>query len=163
VHTAIARGGERAAVAIWYALIGDFVRSPDHSRLPRCPSIGAISLCPGTEEFLVAFQAAVPDYMRTAIAGASSEEVDTLRRIVRASEQALDEFRPWGVDLVDDHPSHEDLGVARATLARRHLSNVAACRGFEAWANGSSNAVGEYDIPPVLRIGAIAWLARVAL
>ncbi len=48
-------------------------------------------------------------------------------------------------------------------LTRRRLSNTAACGGFADWAHGFAGLVAEHAIPPVFRIGAIAWLASVAL
>lgn len=163
VRMAVERAGEHAAAAIWYALIGDYMRAPDRRRPARCPSIGAMSCSPGDRDFVRSLEAAAPGYMRTAIAGASPAEVDTLRAIVRADKRTLDEFRPWGVSLVEGRPAHDDLEAARATLIRRDLPNLAACDGFERWAGGSSDAAAEHDIPPVIRIGAVAWLARVAL
>ncbi|HWU90542.1 MAG TPA: hypothetical protein VN253_24925 [Kofleriaceae bacterium] len=120
-------------------------------------------MLPGDRDFVTALEAAAPGYMRTAIAGASTDEIAMLRAIVRADAATLDGFRPWGIPLVDDHRSYEDLETARATLIRRNLSNVAACRGVEAWARGSGIATAEHSIPPVLRIGAIAWLALMTL
>jgi hypothetical protein len=48
-------------------------------------------------------------------------------------------------------------------LTCRRLSNAEACSGLGNWAYGFAGMVSEHAIPPVFRIGAIAWLARVAL
>ena len=44
-----------------------------------------------------------------------------------------------------------------------HLSDAEACSGVADWAHGFAGMVAEHAIPPVFRIGASAWLARVAL
>jgi hypothetical protein len=48
-------------------------------------------------------------------------------------------------------------------LTCRQLSNAEACSGVADWAHGFAGMVAEHAIPPVFRIGASAWLARVAL
>ena len=37
-----------------------------------------------------------------------------------------------------------------------------ACSGFADWADGFAGMIAEHALPPVLRIDAVAWLARVA-
>lgn len=57
-----------------------------------------------------------------------------------------------------------DMAIRRA--GADDDSNPAAAEasnGFEAWAHGFSSVVAKHAIPPVARIGAVAWLARVAL
>jgi hypothetical protein len=48
-------------------------------------------------------------------------------------------------------------------LTCRQRSNTEACSGFVDWAQGFAAMVAEHALSPVLRIGAVAWLARVAL
>src|SRR5207237_9857551 len=107
-------------------------------------------------------RAAAAGYVHTAIASASDADIVELRESIRAPDDALEDYRPWGIDVVDDAPS-ESLESARSTLTRRQLSNADACSGFADWAHGLAGMVAEHAIPPVFRIGAIAWLARVAL
>jgi len=115
-------------------------------------------------EFLAGIRVAAAGYVRTAIAGASVAEIDELRELVRADHPAeLEMYRPWGQILDEDTPASEMLDRARHTLTQRHLSNDHACRGVEDWAHGFAKTVVEHTIPPVARIGAIAWFARVAL
>ncbi len=45
----------------------------------------------------------------------------------------------------------------------RPLSIAEACHGVADWSDGFASAAAGLVIPPVLRIGVIAWLARVAL
>jgi hypothetical protein len=163
VDEAIDRGDEHAAGAIWFLLMGDWQRASDHHRLARCPAIAAMLRSPGELGFVAALRAAAPSYARTVIAGAGPDEIATLRAIVRADDAALDEWRPWGVSLVDDHPASEDLENARQILTSRHLTNRKACNGFSRWANGMASAVAEHAVPGVYRLGAIAWFAKVAL
>jgi len=107
VDLAVARGGKHAAAAIWHVLAGDFVRAPDALRPPRCPSMAALKQRPGDRDFAEALRAAAPGYMRTAIAGASPDELATLRAIVSAGDATLDGFRPWGISAADDHSAHD--------------------------------------------------------
>jgi len=65
--------------------------------------------------------------------------------------------------LEEEQSASEDLEYARSILTARHLTNPAACRAFASWATGLANAMIEHSLLPVYRIGAIAWLARVAL
>jgi hypothetical protein len=99
----------------------------------------------------------------TAIACASEPDLRELREIARADADALEEFRPWGVDLAADAPASESLEDARSMLTYRHLSNAEACSGFADWAHGFAGMVAEHALSPVLRIGAVAWLTCVAL
>ena len=75
---------------------------------------------------------------------------------------ALEDYRPWGIDFAEEAPA-ESLESARSMLTCRQLSNPEACCGVADWAHGFAGMVAEHAIPPVFRIGAIAWLARVAL
>jgi hypothetical protein len=113
--------------------------------------------------FVAKLRAAAPGYVHTAIAYASDAEIDELGEIVRAAAHALEEYRPWGIDFTAEGPASESLADARAMLTYRHLSTAEACSGFADWAHGFAGMVAEHAIPPVFRIGAVAWLARVAL
>jgi hypothetical protein len=72
-------------------------------------------------------------------------------------------YRPWGPDFAEGSPSSASLESARSLLTRRQLSNAEACSGLADWAHGFAGAVTEHALPPVFRLGAITWFARVAL
>ena len=181
VDEAIRRGGLFAAAAIWSVLAGDAHADPFEVRPPRCPKIAEIPVPPRgfasepgepgepppdpveVATFLAKLRSAAPGYIHTAIAGASDSDLGELREIIRADADALEDYRPWGIDFVADAPSSESLDNARSMLACRHLSNAEACSGFADWAHGFAGMVAEHALPPVFRVGAIAWLARVAL
>jgi len=113
--------------------------------------------------FLAKLRAASSRYVHTAIAGASDPDIRELREIVRGDDDTLEDYRPWGVDFSAEAPSSGALDNARSMLTCRRLSNGEACSGFADWAHGFAGIVAEHALPPVFRIGAIAWLARVAL
>jgi hypothetical protein len=113
--------------------------------------------------FLAKLRAAAPGYVHTAIACASDSDLRELRELTLAKDHALEELRPWGVDLATEVPASASLEDARSMLTYRYLSNAEACSGFADWAHGFAGMVAEHAIPPVLRIGGVAWLARVAL
>jgi hypothetical protein len=184
VEAGIQRGGLPAAVAIWTVLAGDSHIDPMGGRTARCPAIadvpppppvfafepgepdglGEVALDP--EEvgaFLAKLRAAAPGYVHTAVACVSEAELRDLREITTADARALEELRPWGVDLGADGSAAEALEDARSMLTYRYLSNAEACSGFADWAYGFAGMVAEHALSPVLRIGAIAWLACVAL
>jgi hypothetical protein len=99
------------------------------------------------------------------VGGASKQDVALLRELVGADEQALDDLRPFGAsaNLAEDRAPWGDLEDARAALTARYPSSDDVCSGVSAWASGMASAAHEYAVTPVLRVGAIAWLARVAL
>ena len=184
VDEAIRRGGLPAAVAIWTILVGDSHIDPLGGRTARCPAMAevpppppAFAFEPGEPDgpgevaldpaevgaFLAKLCAAAPRYVHTAVACASEADLHDLREITTADVRALEEFRPWGVDLGADGLATEALEDARSMLTYRHLSNTEACSGFADWAHGFAGMVAEHALSPVLRIGAITWLARVAL
>ena len=184
VDAAIRRGGLPAAVAIWTVLAGDSHADPGGGRAARCPAVaevppppcgfvfepgepnapGEAALDPAeVAAFLSKLRAAASRYVHTAIACASDDDLRDLREITVAGDRALEEFRPWGVDLGADAPASEALEDARSMLTYRQLSSAEACSGFADWAHGFAGMVIEHALPPVLRIGAVAWLARVAL
>ena len=187
IDEAILRGGLPAAVAIWTVLVGDSYADPLGGRTVRCPAMaevqpppsafagepgepgepgesGEVALAPAeVEAFLAKLRAAAPRYVHTAVACASEADLHDLRKITTADVRALEEFRPWGVDLSADGLASEALEDARSTLTYRHLSNTDACSGFADWARGFAGMVTAHALSPVLRIGAITWLARVAL
>ena len=183
VDDALRRGGLPAAAAIWAVLAGDSHVDPVNVRAARCPAVAEVPAPPrgfafepaetgGPGEatldpdevtaFLAKLRAAAPRYVHTAIACASDDDLHDLRELTVADERALEEFRPWGVDLADA-PATEALEDARSMLTYRQLSSAEACSGFADWAQGFAGMVTEHALPPVVRIGAIAWLARVAL
>jgi len=165
IDLAIARGGENAASAIWYVIAGDWQRDPSAIRPARCPAVAMIEAGPGERGLVAALRTHAPMYMRTAISGASKRDVALLREMVGADEQTLDEFRPFGTcaNLTEDRAPWEELEDARSALTARYPSSDDVCSGVCAWASGMASAAYEHALSPVLRIGAIAWLARVAL
>ncbi len=120
---------------------------------------------PGERGFVAALRTHAPMYIRTVVSGASKRDVALLREIVGADEQVLDELHPFGTfaNLTEDRAPWEDLEDARATLIARYPSADDVCSGVCAWANGMASATYQHALTPVLRIGAIAWMARVAL
>ena len=165
IDLAIARGGENAASAIWYVLAGDWHQDPSAIRPARCPAVAMIEAGPGDRGFVAALRTHAPMYIRTVMSGASKRDVALLREIAGADEQTLDELRPFGTraTLTEDRAPWEDLEDARATLTARYPSSDDVCSGVGAWASGMASATYEHALTPVLRIGAIAWLAHVAL
>jgi hypothetical protein len=183
VEEAIRRGGLPAAAAIWVVLAGDSHDDPLYGRSARCPAIAAVPPPPevsfelgepgapsavtpdpdAVAAFLTKLRAAAPGYVYTALACASGADLHDLREIMGADDHALEEFRPWGVELAAETPASELLEDARSILTCRQLSNTEACGGVADWAHGFAAMVAEHALPPVLRIGAVAWLARVAL
>jgi hypothetical protein len=140
------------------------VRPPRPRRAPEPPTIDPAALDPAEVAlFMGQLRDAAPAYVHTAVAGASESELQVLRDIARANDDELEYFRPWAVDLASDVPASASLENARSMLTARYLSNPEACSGFAEWAHGLTSMVAEHALPPVLRIGAIAWLARVAL
>jgi hypothetical protein len=165
IDLAIASGGENAASAIWYVISGDWQHDPSAIRSVRCPSAAMIETGAGERRFVAALRTHAPMYIRTVMSGASQRDVALLREIVGADEQALDELHPFGTcaNLTEDRAPWEDLEDARAILTARYPSPDDVCSGVCAWASGMAAAAHKYALTPVLRIGAIAWLARVAL
>ena len=181
VDETLRRGGLRAAVAVWFVLVADNHADPFEARPARCPMVAAVPLPPrGFESeldepgemtpapaevatFLAKLRAAAAGYVHTAIAGASDSDISELREIVRADDDTLEDYRPWGIDFAAETPSSELLEDARSMLTCRHLSNAEACSSFADWAHGFAGMVAEHALPPVFRIGAVAWLARIAL
>jgi hypothetical protein len=165
IDLAIARGGENAAAAIWYVITGDWQQDPGAIRPARCPVVAMIETGPGDRGFVAALRTHAPMYLRTVVSGASTRDVALLREIVGADEQMLDELRPFGAraNLTEDRAPWEDLEDARATLIARYPSSDDVCSGVCAWASGMASVAYEHAVTPVLRIGAIAWLAHVAL
>jgi hypothetical protein len=179
VDEAIARGGWRAATAIWFVLDRDRHADPYEQRAARCPALDevpdppvAFEYLPGdpnepTPEpdevaaFLDKLRTAAPSYVYTAIAGASAAHLRALQQIMRANDDELEAYRPFGLDLRE--LASMWLQDAHSILTRRQLSNAEACRGVANWADGCASVAAEHAIPPVFRIGAVAWLARVAL
>lgn len=190
VDEAIARGGPRAAAAIWFVLAHDRHPDPDPSAgwsgwSTRCPAIAEVpdppiafaflpgdradlddELAPDPDEvatFLAALHTAAAGYVYTAIAGASADDLRALDQIMRAGDAGLDAYHPWGDEFGSWWPSWLSLESSRSLLTRRLLSNAEACHGVANWADGFKSVVTQHAISPVFRIGAIAWLARVAL
>ena len=180
VDEAIHRGGLPAAAAIWLVLAGDDHADPVAARPARCPAVAEVPNPPGdfadepdersemtpapveVTAFFAKLRAAAAGYVHTAVACASEADIVELREIVHAADDALEDYRPWGIDFAEEAPT-ESLESARSMLTCRHLSNTEACSGVADWAHGFAGMVAEHAIPPVFRIGASAWLARVAL
>ena len=120
---------------------------------------------PGERGFVAALRTHALMYIRTVMSGAGERDVALLREIVGADEQTLDEFRPFGTcaNLTEDRAPWEELEDACVTLTARYPSSDDVCSGVCAWASGMASAAYEHALTPVLRIGAIAWLTRVAL
>jgi hypothetical protein len=184
VDEAIRRGGLSAAIAIWLVLAGDSHVDPVREWTARCPHVAEVPLppkgfsfepdepdrpggvSPDPDEvatFLGRLRVAATGYVHTAIACASDAELHELRELTQADAGALEKFRPWGIDLTGDVPASKALENARSVLTYRQLSMAEACNGFAEWADGFASMVAEHALPPVVRIGAVAWLARVAL
>jgi len=189
VDEAIARGGPRAAAAIWFVLARDRHADPDPAEAwsgwsARCPAVAEVpappiafaflpgdpaeldELTPDPDEvapFLAKLRTAAAGYVHTAIAGASADHLDALDQILRADDEELDAYHPWGDGCGSWWPSLMSLESSRSLLTRRRLSNAEACHGVANWADGFASMVAEHAIPPVFRIGVVAWLARVAL
>jgi len=165
IDLAITRGGENAASAIWHVIAGDWQRDPSAIRPARCPAAARIEAGSGERELAAMLRTHARMYIRTVISGASGRDVALLREIVGADEQRLDELRPFGAcaNLIEDRAPWEDLEDARASLTARYPSADDVCSGVCAWASGMASAAYEHALTPVLRIGAIAWLAHVAL
>ena len=165
IDLAIARGGENAASAIWNVIAGDWQPDPSAIRPARCPAVAMIEAAPGERGLVAALRTHAPMYIRTVVSGATKRDVTLLRELVGADEQMLDELRPFGTcaNLAEDRAPWADLEDARATLIARYPSSDDVCSGVCAWASGMASVAYEHALPPVLRIGAIAWLAHVAL
>jgi hypothetical protein len=181
VDEAIRRGGLRAAAAIWFVLASDDHADPFEARRARCPAIAEVPYPPRgfaaepadpdgvppdpaeVATFLAKLRAGASGYVRTAIACASASDLLELREIVRADNDTLEDYRPWGIDFGAEEPPSESLESARAMLTCRRLTNAEACSGFADWAHGFAGMVAEHAVPPVFRVGAVAWLARGAL
>ena len=168
VDEAIGRGGgsgddeDETAAAIWHVLAGDGHRDPEREHAARCPAVAAAPH-PGAPGFLASMSAAARGYVYTAIAGASAEEIAELREILAASDDGLETYRPWGLVDTEDPPAAALLEPALASLTLRRPTSAEVCCGFGGWARGFAQAALEHTPSPVERIGAIAWLARVAL
>lgn len=148
--------------AAWFVLHTDWHRHPLHLRPPRCPAMATVP-SPGDLGFVDAFRAAAPGYLRTVIAGASDHNVEELALILTLGERALDEqFRPLGAAYTEEGPL-QHMERALEQLSRRYYTSEDICDGVEAWASAFDALVVAHDIPPVKRIGAVAWLARVGL
>lgn len=165
IDLAITRGGENAASAIWYVIAGDWQPDSSAIRPARCPAVAMIEAGPGERGFAAALRTYAPMYIRTVVSGASKRDVALLREIVGADDQMLDELRPFGASasLAEDRAPWEDLEDAHAAFTARYPSSDDVCLGVCAWASGMASAAYEHALTPVLRVGAIAWLARVAL
>ena len=75
----------------------------------------------------------------------------------------LEEYRPLGSYFGEGYPDSTARENALENLIRRHPSIEQICRAVEGWALWYRDEMIEHDIPPINRLAAIAWLARVAL
>jgi hypothetical protein len=168
IDEALRRGGgsrddsDETAAAIWRVLVGDWHQDPERVCLPRCPVVAQVPH-PGTPGFLALLRAAAAGYVHTTVAGASADDIAELRWLLTANDDDLEAYRPWGPVETEDAPPSNLLEPALASLTLRRPTNVETCRGLGGWAQGFAQLAIEHTIPPVDRIGAIAWLARVAL
>ena len=153
---------DETAAAIWHVLAGDWHRDPEREHAARCPAVAAVPQ-PGAPGFLVALRAAARGYVYTAVAGASADDIAELREILAASDDDLEAYRPWGLVDTEDPPAAALLEPALASLTLRRPTYTEICSGFGGWARGFAQAALEHTLSPVDRVGAIAWLARVAL
>jgi hypothetical protein len=151
------------ARAGWYVLHTDRIRDARRRGSSRCPSLDEVP-CPGDPGFVDSLRAAAPGYVRTVIAGATKDEIDELATLLTLDARTLDErYRPFAGPFTEDvHPA-ETYERALADLTRRYFTNEDVCSGVEGWAAAFAMAAHDHDIPPVSRIGAVVWLARVAL
>jgi hypothetical protein len=148
-----------AAETIWYVLVGDrFTTVP----WPRCPVVDAAG-CPGDPGWLEGMRAAVGGYVRTTIAGATEDDLEALRHLAAATDDEIEDYRPFASTFGEDAPRPELLVDAMADLTRRRATNAQICSGVDNWASAFELAVNEHAIPPVSRLGAIAWFVQVAL
>ena len=168
VDEAIQRGGgsrddhDGTAAAIWHVLVGDWHRDPQRVSPARCPEVATVP-CPGAPGFLASLRVAAAGYVHTVVAGASAEEISELCSLLVMGDDDLEAYRPCGLVDTEDEPASELLGPALASLTLRRPTNAELCCGFAGWARGFAQVTIEHALPPVDRIGAIAWLARVAL
>ena len=166
VELALRRGREDAADAIWHIWHGDFQRDPI-GRSARCPAVAiAMEAPPGDLHFVDELRAAAPGYVRTAIAGASDDEIDELRALVAADDEHLEAYRPYaavpGARTWRGYAA-DPLESALAHLTRRRPTHEQITSAVAGWAYRFARLADEHTISPVRRIGAITWLARVAL
>lgn len=163
VDAGIERTGEPFARATWYVLHTDWHRDPDRVRPPRCPAMARVP-SPNDPRFVAALRAATPDYMRTVIAGASDEECQELIQMPALGERILDErYRPFAGPYTEDVYHAEMTERALAAISRRFYTPADMCEAVESWAAAHDESTVEATIPPVARIGAVAWLACVAI
>jgi len=168
VDAAIQRGGgsrddhDETAAAIWHVLVGDWHRDPQRAYPARCPAVAAVPRS-GAPGFLASLRAAAAGYVHTVVAGASAEEIAELCSLLVMGDDDLEAYRPYGLVDTEDASASELLGPALANLTLRRPTNAELCSGFAGWAQGFAQVAIEHALPPVDRIGAIAWLARVAL
>lgn len=149
------------AEAVWSILISDSHRSPDGLMSARCPAIATMGICPGESGFVATLRRVAPGYVRTAIAGASAAEIAELRELLEAGD--TEAYAPFGGPFGAYKRNSRSLASAMATLARRRASNTEICSAVHAYAAGYARLASKHTIPPVARIGLIAWLARAAL
>lgn len=158
-------GGTRnpAGEALWYLLAaGDWTRDHACIRAPRTPAMDGMP-CPDEAGFVEALRAAAPGYLRAVIAGASEREMAELRDLVEARDEALEPYRPLGRSFTDDVPASETGERALALISLTRPTNAQRCQAVAQWAAWYADLTVEHAIPPVHRVGTVAWLARVAL
>lgn len=149
-----------AAAAIWHLLAADLAGGA--STEPRCFAVGAVP-CPGDPGHLQGMRGAVEGYVRTVIAGADADTIVELRQILTMSDRLLEEYRPLGCYFGEGYPDPIARENVLENLSRRRPSIEQICRAVEGWALWYRDEVIAHNIPPIHRLAAIAWLARVAL
>lgn len=168
IEIVIARGGANdegdnapGAEAVWWLIEMDRIRTPEGCcSEARCP----FELCAGEAGLVENLRAVAPEYMRTVIAGAAPHEVEELRELLAATDKDLEGYRPLAGPLVDGEvPVAYTMDTMLADLTRVNPTAKQVCSGVEHWSQVFEQISREHYIPPVNRVGAIAWLARVAL
>ena len=98
------------------------------------------------------------------LASACGEDVDEIRKLARAGVDELDEYRPFaGPYVIGDTPATEKMERALRDLTRTRPTTDQVCSGFEDWARAFEQISREHNVHAVNRIGAVVWLAKVAL
>jgi hypothetical protein len=154
-----ARGGDRnpAGEALWYLLAAG-----DCTRALRAPAMDGMP-CPDEAGFVEALRTAAPGYLRAVIAGASERELAELRALVEAGDEALEPYRPLGRSFADGAPAADTGERALSLRGVTRPTHTQRCQAVAQWAAWYADLTVEHAIPPVHRVGTVAWLARVAL
>src|SRR5262249_2311463 len=150
------------ASALWWIMECDRITTPDGCGYDaRCPAQASAQRSPNEPDLADEVRAIAPRYLMTVVSGASGSEIEQLRQLA-AGTADLESYRPFAVWM--DEPSvvaRMEDAIAQLTLRRPTAAQL--CEGVEEWASAFDQVAREHTIPPVNRIGALAWLACVAL